>query len=178
MSHAVTWFQIGGPNGAALQKFYAQAFGWSLQNIPGDGNMKMVPAGKDGIPGGVGTTQNKQASVAVFISVGDVDAQLGKVERAGGRIAMPKTDLPAGMGSIGGFLDPAGNWIGLWMPPASAGEAKAPAKAQAKATAKAKAKAQAKAPAKAKAQAKAKAKAKAPAKAKAKAAAKTKAKKR
>lgn len=129
MSHAVNWFQISGPNGHALQKFYEQAFGWSLQNIPGDaGDLKMVPAGKDGISGGVGTSHNKQPSVAVYISVGDIDAQFGKIQRAGGRMAMPKQELPGNMGHVAGFTDPAGNWIGLWMPPADAPAPKASAK--------------------------------------------------
>jgi hypothetical protein len=29
---------------------------------------------------------------------------------------MPPMDLPQGMGRIAGFVDPAGNWIGLWAP--------------------------------------------------------------
>lgn len=129
MSHAINWFQISGPNGLALQKFYTQAFGWTLQNIPGDnGDLKMVPAGKDGIAGGIGTSHNKLPSVAVYISVGDIDAQFGKIQRAGGRMAMPKQELSGNMGHVAGFTDPAGNWIGLWMPPAEAPAPKASAK--------------------------------------------------
>lgn len=132
MSHAINWFQISGPNGHALQKFYTQAFGWALQNIPGDnGDLKMVPAGKDGIAGGIGTSHNKQPSVAVYISVGDIDAQFAKIQRAGGRMVMPKTELSGNMGHVAGFTDPAGNWIGLWMAPADGAAPKAP-KASAK----------------------------------------------
>jgi len=132
MSHAINWFQISGPNGHALQKFYTQAFGWALQNIPGDnGDLRMVPAGKDGIAGGIGTSHNKQPNVAVYISVGDIDAQFAKIQRAGGRMVMPKTELSGNMGHVAGFTDPAGNWIGLWMAPADGAAPKAP-KASAK----------------------------------------------
>ena len=150
MSHAVNWFSIQGPNGHALQQFYKQVFGWAMKPMPGPGDMMMVPPEKDGIPGGVGTSMNHQPAVAVYVSVGDIDAVFGKIQRSGGRMAMPKSELPNDMGSIAGFTDPAGNWIGLWMPPAKAaapkrsaapkkkaGGAKAAArKAGAKATAK------------------------------------------
>jgi len=133
MSHAVNWFQIQGPNGSELVTFYKTIFGWKMQGAPGNANdMMMVSAEKDGIPGGVGTSHNHQPSVAVYISVGDIDAVFGKIERAGGKMAMPKMDLPGGMGSVAGFTDPAGNWIGLWMPSKGAPAPKAPRRGAAK----------------------------------------------
>ncbi len=116
MAHPVNWFQIGGPNGKLLQSFYKSVFGWKMQGAPGPGDMQMVEKEGDGIPGGVVTSMNGQPSVAVYVGVGDIDAQLGKIERAGGHMAMPKMELPAGMGFIAGFTDPAGNWVGLWAP--------------------------------------------------------------
>ena len=120
MSHPVNWFSIQGPNGHALQQFYKQVFGWAMKPQPGAGEMMMVDAAKGGIPGGIGASSNHQPSVAVYVSVGDIDAVFGKIQRGGGRMVMPKTELPGNMGSIGGFTDPAGNWIGLWMPPSEA----------------------------------------------------------
>jgi len=143
MSHAVNWFSIQGPNGHALQQFYKQVFGWAMKPMPGPGDMMMVPPEKDGIPGGIGASMNHQASVAVYVSVGDIDAVFGKIQRGGGRMAMPKSELPNNMGSIAGFTDPAGNWIGLWMPPAKAAAPKrsaAPKKKKSGAKAKAAAK--------------------------------------
>jgi predicted enzyme related to lactoylglutathione lyase len=116
MSHAVSWFQIQGPNGHALQEFYKHVFGWKMKPQPGSADSMMVDAEPGGMAGGVGTSHNHQPSVAVYISVGDIDAVFGKIERGGGRMAMPKTELPGGMGAIAGFTDPANNWIGLWMP--------------------------------------------------------------
>jgi hypothetical protein len=121
MAHPVNWFQIQGPDGRTLQAFYKGVFGWPMSEMPGSGDMAMVPAQPpDGIPGGVGTSQNKQPSVTVYITVGDIDAYLGKIERAGGHIAMPKMPLPNDMGFIAGFTDPASNWIGLWQAPPKA----------------------------------------------------------
>ncbi len=144
MSHAVNWFSIQGPNGHALHQFYKQVFGWAMKPQPGPGDMMMVSPEKGGIPGGIGASSNHQPSVAVYVSVGDIDAMFGKIQRSGGRMAMPKTELPDGMGSIAGFTDPAGNWIGLWMPPAAAAAPKRAAAKRAAAPKKAKAKAGAK----------------------------------
>jgi predicted enzyme related to lactoylglutathione lyase len=87
-----------------------------MKGAPGPGDMMMVEREGDGISGGVLTTQHGQPSVAVYVGVGDIDAQFGKIERAGGHMAMPKFELPNDMGFIAGFKDPAGNWIGLWQP--------------------------------------------------------------
>ena len=106
MSHAVNWFSIQGPNGHALQQFYKQVFGWAMKPQPGPGDMMMVPPEPGGIAGGIGASMNHQPSVVVYVSVGDIDAVFGKIQRSGGRMAMPKTELPENMGSIAGFTDP------------------------------------------------------------------------
>jgi predicted enzyme related to lactoylglutathione lyase len=116
MSHAVNWFQIQGPNAHVLQQFYKSVFGWKMRARPGSGDSMMVAAEPGGIAGGVGTSHNHQPNVTVYISVGDIDAVVGQIQRGGGRMAMPKMELPGGMGSIAEFTDPAGNTIGLWMP--------------------------------------------------------------
>jgi hypothetical protein len=45
-------------------------------------------------------------------------------------------DLPGGMGRIAGFLDPEGNWVGLWEPGKPAKKAAPAKKASAKKAAK------------------------------------------
>jgi len=132
VGHPVNWFQISGPSGAPLQSFYKEVFGWKMQ--PGGGGVAMIAADKpDGIPGGVGASQDGKASVAVYVSVKNLEQHLGRVESAGGHAAMQPIELPEGMGRIAGFIDPAGNWIGLWQPgkASSAPKRKTTAKARA-----------------------------------------------
>src|SRR5664279_3011899 len=107
MSHPVNWFQIQGPNGHVLQQFYKQVFGWKMKAQPGDDSMVLVAAEPKGMAGSIGTHHNHQPAVAVYISVGDIDAVFGKIQRAGGRMVTPKQQLGGGMGSIAGFTDPA-----------------------------------------------------------------------
>lgn len=158
MAHPVTWFQISGKDGAALEEFYKKIFDWKMTTSP-DGSMQMVEAEEGGIPGGVGPSRDGTHSVAVYANVDDIAAHLKKIQDAGGEIAMPPMELSQGMGWIAGFTDPAGNWVGLWQP------GKPP---EAKVKAKASKKRAKKAPAKAKAPAKKKVKAKAAPKAPAK----------
>jgi predicted enzyme related to lactoylglutathione lyase len=119
MPYPVTWFQIQGKEASGLQRFYADAFAWKMAPSP-DGTMAMVEKEKGGISGGIGPSQSGAPSVAVYVECDDIDAQLAKIGALGGKTALPKTELPAGMGWIAGFEDPAGNWIGLWAPPKKA----------------------------------------------------------
>jgi predicted enzyme related to lactoylglutathione lyase len=117
MAHPVTWFQISGKDGGRLQAFYKEVFAWRMKPSP-DGAMGMVSPDKPGgIGGGVGASRDGNASVAVYVNVNDLNEHLQRVEAAGGRRAMDPMELPGGMGAIAGFLDPEGNWVGIWQPP-------------------------------------------------------------
>ena len=116
MGHPVNWFQIQGPDGNALQRFYGEVFQWRMSPAP-DGTMMMVEPDEGGIAGGIGTAVDGRANIAVYIGVTDVGAHLERVSAVGGQVAMPPLELPGGMGFIAGFVDPAGNWVGLWQPP-------------------------------------------------------------
>lgn len=131
MAHPVTWFQISGKDGAALEAFYKDIFDWKMSPSP-DGSMSMVAADKGGIPGGVGASRDGSTNVTVYANVDDIAAHLKKIQDAGGQVAMPPMELPQGMGWIAGFFDPAGNWVGLWQP----GTPPAPAKRASKKVAK------------------------------------------
>ena len=114
MAHPVTWFTIYGPDADVLQSFYEGVFRWNT--MPGPDGMKMIEAVGEGIAGGLQRAQDGKSSVTVFIETDDLDGHLDRVEGAGGSRAMPPMELPGGMGHIAGFVDPAGNWIGLWAP--------------------------------------------------------------
>ncbi len=115
MAHPVSWFEITGRDGKKLQNFYKKVFAWKAGGASYD-PMMMVGAEAGGISGGIGDIRDGKASVAVYVSTPDVNAHLKKIVGAGGKIAMARQELPGGMGAIAGFLDPSGNWIGLWEP--------------------------------------------------------------
>ena len=130
MGHPVNWFHIQGSDVKALEGFYKRAFGWKMS--PGPGGMVFVAADEGGIQGGIAPAMDGQSAVHIYVGVSNIDALLAKIQKAGGALAMPKMDLPDGMGAVAGFADPAGNFVGLWQ----AGAAMAAAAPKAKAAAK------------------------------------------
>ena len=50
-----------------------------------------------------------------FVEVEDPGAVPGNVERPGGKITMPETDIP-GAGLVAMIRDTEGNMIGIWKP--------------------------------------------------------------
>ena len=111
MANPVGWFEVLGPDGAALQGFYAEAFGW---HIDADNPMSygMAAAEEGGIAGGVAGSPDGKAYMTFYIAVPDLQAALDTVGKLGGSTLTPPTDVPGGP-SIAFFSDPAGNRIGL-----------------------------------------------------------------
>jgi len=65
-----------------------------------------------GIPGGVGAVYpNTRSWVTFYVETADVTASLADAERLGGRVVMPRTELPDV--TLGIFEDPEGHAIGL-----------------------------------------------------------------
>jgi uncharacterized protein len=136
MSNPVNWFHITTKNVEGLEKFYGEAFDWKMSKGPG--GMVFADTGEGGIPGGIAAPMDgsEAAKIEIYVGTHDIDEQLTRIEKAGGRPAGFKHELPDGMGWISGFIDPAGNFVGLWQrPPAPpAAPKKAARKAAKKAT--------------------------------------------
>ena len=111
MTHAVVHFEIMGGEGDALQRFYADAFGWAV-NADNPMNYGVVPAADGGIGGGIGPAVEGASFVTVYVQVDDLQAALDTVEAAGGKTLMAPTDVPGGP-ELALFTDPAGNRMGL-----------------------------------------------------------------
>jgi uncharacterized protein len=112
-SNKVGWFEVVGKDGAALQRFYGDVFGWSIDasNPMGYG---MTSADDSGIGGGIGGTQDGSAGHATFyVEVDSPKATLEKIESAGGRTIVPETEIP-NMVTFALFADPEGHVVGLY----------------------------------------------------------------
>lgn len=122
--HAVTWFEVMGKDADALQQFYRQAFGWTI-NVNNPAKYGEVDTGTGrGIPGGVGQQTNGSAAspqrwVTFYVDTPDVTETLASIERLGGKVALPRTRVGDGT-IIGLFEDPEGHIIGLVEHPAGA----------------------------------------------------------
>ena len=109
----VVHVEIPAANVEAAGKFYADLFDWKLQNIP-EMNYTMWEAG-DGSGGGFPevSADNPAGQVLVYIDSDDIEADLNQVEKLGGKVLHPKTEIP-GMGWFGIFKDPTGNVLALY----------------------------------------------------------------
>ena len=111
--HPVVWFEVTGKDGAKLQKYYAELFGWTV-TPEGPMNYGTVDTGaKAGIPGGITATYpNARPWVTFYVRTDDVGASVGRALELGGKVLMPPMKLPDGM-EIAVFEDPEGHPVGL-----------------------------------------------------------------
>jgi predicted enzyme related to lactoylglutathione lyase len=112
MASHVVHFEVTGKDGKALQHFYSEAFGWKLDtNNPG-GYGYVRDADKT-LTGGIGDApQGMPGGVTFYINTDDPKATLEKIEKLGGRILMPLTQVAPEI-TIALFADPEGHVVGL-----------------------------------------------------------------
>ncbi|MGH9165390.1 MAG: VOC family protein [Acidimicrobiales bacterium] len=112
MPNPVTHFEVTGKDGAALQSFFGELFGWEI-NADNPMNYGMVaPQEGQGIGGGVGPNPMGSPSVTFYVEVADLQASLDKAVELGGSVVMPVTDIP-GIVTFALFASPEGHVIGL-----------------------------------------------------------------
>ena len=109
MGNPVTWFKVVGKDGAALQRFYSEAFGWELQDAGMGYGMMTQP--EEGIGGGVGQAPEGSGHVTFYVSVDDPQAALDRIESLGGKTVMPVTEME--MVTVALFADPEGHVVGI-----------------------------------------------------------------
>lgn len=121
MTNAISWFEIPSTDLDRATKFYETIF--SLQLTPMDMQnirMRMFPIeDMSGIGGAVvdsGGFHKPSATDGPLIYLnGNPDLQkvLDKVEEAGGKVLVPKTEITPEYGSMAVIIDTEGNRIGL-----------------------------------------------------------------
>ncbi|MBL8078510.1 MAG: VOC family protein [Anaerolineales bacterium] len=106
--------EIPAANVEATGSFYQQLFGWKLMPMP-EMKYTMWEAGDGDEYGGFPevSEDNPAGQVLVYIASEDIEADLKKVEKLGGKVLHAKTEIP-GMGWYGIFKDPTGNVLALY----------------------------------------------------------------
>jgi predicted enzyme related to lactoylglutathione lyase len=122
MDNAISWFEIGTDDLDRATKFYETIFQVKLAPLDLD-NIKMRMFPLDDMMRGVGGALvftngfHKPSSTdgpLIYLN-GNPDLQnvLDRVEAAGGKIRVPKTEISPDYGFMGVFIDSEGNRIGL-----------------------------------------------------------------
>ena len=117
----VQHFEIPADSVERAIKFYKGVFDWTMQKFsnPGDPSKDYWffdtkdEKGDKGIGGGLMKRQAPEHSVTNYITVPSVDDYASRIQEAGGKVIMPKTEIPD-MGFILVFLDTENNMFGLY----------------------------------------------------------------
>ena len=124
MGQPVVHFEVIGRDGAKLQSYYGELFGWEIDanNPMGYGTVQRegnTNSDGVGIGGGVGVgPEGYGGHVTFYVEVPDVEAALAKAEELGGSRMMGPDEPMEGL-VIGLFTDPEGHTVGVvGQPPA------------------------------------------------------------
>ncbi len=111
MGAQIVHVEVRGKDGAALQSFYEDIFGWDLdKNNPGGYGMVRQDSG---VSGGIGASQDGTIGhVTFYVHTENAQGVLDKVAAKGGRVLMPLTEV-APETTIALFADPEGHVVGI-----------------------------------------------------------------
>ena len=111
--HPVVHIEFSAIDRQAAGKFYQDVFGWKITDIP-EMNYTMFEY-EDGRGGGFNsvTETNPAGTVIIYIEAEDIEATLSKIEENGGKVILPKSEIP-NTGWYAFFTDPTGNQVALY----------------------------------------------------------------
>jgi len=121
LDHTIVHFEIPAEDVEKLRKFYSRLFGWKIEKMQGFEeywNIETVPVDGDGMPlrpgvnGGMMKKQNPEHKPVTYIAVESVDEYSNKIDELGGKITVPKQEIP-GIGWWAFALDPEGHQFGI-----------------------------------------------------------------
>jgi len=108
---AVSWTELTTDDVQAAKAFYGEVFNWALEDQDMLGaTYTVIKAGENQI-GGITTKQDGVEGMPSmwksYITVSNVDETAARVERSGGKLLLPPTDIPT-VGRIIVIQDPQG----------------------------------------------------------------------
>jgi predicted enzyme related to lactoylglutathione lyase len=124
MDHTLVHFEIPAADVEKLKQFYTGLFGWKIEKYPGPMEYWMiqtVPTDekgmllRPGVNGGMVKKELPEQKPANYITIESIDESIKKVTKLGGKILIPKQQVPS-VGWIAVAVDPEGNQFGLLQP--------------------------------------------------------------
>jgi len=120
----VVHFEIPVEENARAKKFYSSVFDWSFEEMPYQDDVYTfaitTPVDEDyknketgAINGGMFKRDGDLKNPVITIGVPSIDEYVQKIEAAGGKVIVPKGEVPD-MGYYAYFKDTEGNVMGIW----------------------------------------------------------------
>ncbi len=119
-TNALNWFEIATHDLDRATKFYETVFGIKMEtmDLPNI-QMRMFPGdGQNGKVGGAlvksGMHKPSKEGALIYLNANpDLAAALGRVEKAGGKVLLPKTHISEDIGYMAFFEDTEGNAVAM-----------------------------------------------------------------
>ncbi|MBN8568146.1 MAG: VOC family protein [Ignavibacteria bacterium] len=117
--NSLNWFEIPASDIKRATKFYETVFSIEMPQMEMGGSMAFFPAGMEGGKVGGALVQSPmhkpsaEGAVIYLNANPDLDIALGKVEKAGGKVVMPKTKITDEIGFMAFFTDTEGNKVAM-----------------------------------------------------------------
>jgi predicted enzyme related to lactoylglutathione lyase len=120
-SNSLNWFEIPAENLDRAKTFYEKTFDCKFEVLPDMMGMKMAsfPSEMGGktVSGALVQSQmhkpSQTGSMLYLNANPSIDNVIGRIEKAGGKVVMPKTQISPEIGYMAFFVDTEGNKIGL-----------------------------------------------------------------
>jgi predicted enzyme related to lactoylglutathione lyase len=117
-THAVNWFEIPAQTFERAKACNETVLGRPVPTMyMGPVTMGMLSSDPEGVGGAIvqgdGTSPSPQGTTVYLNGGDDLAPLLARVERAGGKIAVPKTEIGNDFGFFAHFIDSEGNKVGL-----------------------------------------------------------------
>lgn len=121
-SNSIVHFEIPVDDVQRATTFYAQTFGWQLNDVPGMNYTMVTTAKTDAngmasepgtINGGMMKRSGRLTAPIVTVQVDDIERSIKAIEKNGGKKIQEKQAV-GDMGFSAYFSDSEGNIVGLW----------------------------------------------------------------
>jgi predicted enzyme related to lactoylglutathione lyase len=118
MPSALNWFEIPVSDFSRAKVFYEKVLGVSIETMAmGPITMGMLPADQSAVGGAIvqgdGNAPSKSGTLVYLNGGEDLAAMLARVEKAGGSVVVPKTEIGNDFGFFAHFIDTEGNKVGF-----------------------------------------------------------------
>jgi uncharacterized protein len=116
--NALNWFEIPVVDFVRAKTFYEALLGNPIEPMEmGPITMGFLSSDPNGVGGAIvhseDSVPSKQGTMVYLNGGDDLAPMLARVEKAGGSIAVPKTDIGNNFGFFAHFIDTEGNKVGL-----------------------------------------------------------------
>jgi predicted enzyme related to lactoylglutathione lyase len=109
----IVYFEMSADDPVRAKKFYKKLFEWEFEKIPKWDYWMITTGGKDALYGGMMKREKTRKNIVNYIDVESVEKCSVKIEKAGGKILVPKTPIK-GWGYYAIFKDTENNVMGIW----------------------------------------------------------------